>query len=504
MSDTSLLWFRHDLRLADNPALLAAVGRGGPVIPVFIWSPAEEGAWRPGAASRWWLHQSLAQLDASLRERGSRLVVRQGPALETIRELLEESGASAVYWNRRYEPAVIDRDRRVEAALYHDGCLAQSFNSSLLFEPWTVRNRQGAPYQVFSAFWQACLAQHEPDLPQPAPRDIKSPARCPTAVPLRELALEPTIDWPAGLYSSWRPGEIGASDELNRFLDEGLSEYSAARDRPDHVGTSRLSPHLHFGEIGPRQVWWAARNHAGRSDELFITAQEHSPSASEQCYSRQLGWREFAHHLLFHFPRTPEQPLRENFADFPWEHDRQNLRAWQHGRTGYPIVDAGMRELWQTGWMHNRVRMIVASFLVKDLLVPWQDGAAWFWDTLVDADLANNTLGWQWAAGCGADAAPYFRIFNPVSQGEKFDKGGAYVRRWVPELRNLPDRWLHRPWEAPAAVLADAGIELGRAYPRPLVDHQQARARAGGLATNQKRKPFQLNSAKASVGRRAW
>ncbi len=466
MSDATLLWFRLDLRVTDNPALLAVLGQGGPVIPVFIWSPDEEGQWQPGAASRWWLHQSLTQLDALLRERGSRLIVRRGPTLETIRELLVESGAVGVYWNRRYEPAVIDRDRRVKAALHQDGRIAESFNSSLLFEPWTVGTQQGQPYQVFSAFWKACLARQDPETHEPAPNDIRSPRHWPETLPLRALGLEPTIDWAGGLRSNWRPGEAGAIKELNRFLDEGLSEYSTGRDRPDRVGTSRLSPHLHFGEIGPRQVWSAVRGgQDGRAE-------------AGQSYLRELGWREFAHHLLFHFPHTPEQPLRKDFAAFPWEPDRENLRAWQRGRTGYPIVDAGMRELWHTGWMHNRVRMIVASFLVKDLLIPWQQGAAWFWDTLVDAELANNTLGWQWTAGCGADAAPYFRIFNPVTQGEKFDPNGDYVRRWVPELGKMSSEWIHKPWEAPAGLLADAGVKLGTTYPRPIVDHREARVRA--------------------------
>jgi deoxyribodipyrimidine photo-lyase len=455
-----------DLRLEDNAALLATVRPGGPVIPVFIWSPEEEGRWQPGAASRWWLHQSLTQLGASLRERGSRLIIRRGPTLATIRELLKETGATAVYWNRRYEPAVIDRDRRVKAALHHDGRLTESFNSSLLFEPWTVRTQQGQPYQVFSAFWKACLAHREPEATEPAPLEINRPRRWPATVPLRELDLEPAIDWADGLRLGWRPGEAGAIEELDRFLDEGLSEYSTGRDHPDRVGTSRLSPHLHFGEIGPRQVWSAVRG--GR----------HGRSEAGQCYLRELGWREFAHHLLFHFPHTPEQPLRKDFAAFPWEPDRENLHAWQRGRTGYSIVDAGMRELWHTGWMHNRVRMIVASFLVKDLLIPWQEGAGWFWDTLVDADLANNTLGWQWTAGCGAGAAPYFRIFNPVSQGETFDPDGAYVRQWIPELQELPNNWIHKPWETPAHVLTDAGIELGSTYPRPIVDHRLACARA--------------------------
>jgi deoxyribodipyrimidine photo-lyase len=470
-ADGSLLWFRQDLRLADNPALLAAVRHGGPVIPVFIWSPEDEGRWQSGAASRWWLHQSLAQLDASLRQRGSRLIIRRGPTLEALRELLHQSGATAAYWNRCYEPTVIDRDSSVKAALKQVGLMAESLNSSLLFEPWTVRTQKGEPFQVFSAFWKACLGQREPAAPAGAPSHIEPPRHWPATLNLTDLGLEPTIDWAGGLRASWSPGEAGASEQLNQFLTEALSEYPTGRDRPDRRGTSRLSPHLHFGEISVRQIWFAllGRRHGGGI----------RPSAQAICsYTSEIGWREFAHHLLFHFPHTPEQPLRKEFDAFPWELDRKNLRAWQRGRTGYPIVDAGMRELWQTGWMHNRVRMVVASFLVKDLLIPWQEGAAWFWDTLVDADLANNTLGWQWTAGCGADAAPYFRIFNPVSQGEKFDPNGDYVRHWIPELNKLPNEWVHKPWEAPPRVLANAGIVLGRSYPRPIVDHREAGSRA--------------------------
>jgi deoxyribodipyrimidine photo-lyase len=473
MSDksASLLWFRQDLRLADNPALLAAVRRGGPVIPVFIWSPEEEGRWPPGAAARWWLHKSLAQLHASLRQRGSRLIIGRGPTLEAIRELLDQSGATAVYWNRLYEPALIIRDTRVKAALHRDGLIAESFNGGLLFEPWMVRNQESQPYQVFSAFWKACLAQPEPAAPRDAPAHIASPRHWPSTLQLTDLGLEPTIDWAEGLRAAWCPGEAGAFEQLNGFLEEALGGYSAGRDRPDRAGTSRLSPHLHFGEISVRQVWSAVRG----QQPCGVARQS---AESIRVYSSELGWREFAHHLLFHFPHTPEEPLRKEFVDFPWKPDRKALRAWQRGRTGYPIVDAGMRQLWHTGWMHNRVRMVVASFLVKDLLLPWQEGAACFWDTLVDADLANNTLGWQWTAGCGADAAPYFRIFNPVSQGEKFDPNGDYVRHWVPELKWLPNDWIHKPWEAPARVMADAEIELGRTYPLPIVDHKEARTRA--------------------------
>jgi deoxyribodipyrimidine photo-lyase len=465
----SLVWFRQDLRLADNPALLAAHAHGGPIIPVFIWAPEEEGAWPPGAAARWWLHHALGALDADLRERGSRLILRRGPSLETLRKLVDQTGATAVFWNRRYEPALIDRDSRVKAALQQDGRTVRSFNDALLFEPWTVQTQQGQAYQVFTPFWKTCLAGPAPPPPEPAPSCMANPRRWPAALPLAELRLLPKIDWAAGLRATWQPGERGASDQWQRFLENALGKYPIGRNRPDQMGTSRLSPHLHFGEISVRQIWFALR---GRHDRKKL------PAESIRVYGNELGWREFAHHLLFHFPRTSQQPLRKEFAHFPWKPQPDHLRAWQRGRTGYPIVDAGMRELWHTGWMHNRVRMIVASFLVKDLLIPWQDGAAWFWDTLVDADLANNTLGWQWTAGCGADAAPYFRIFNPTSQGEKFDPNGDYVRHWVPELARLPRDWIHKPWEADVRTLAEAGIRLCKDYPHPIIDHGEARARA--------------------------
>jgi deoxyribodipyrimidine photo-lyase len=468
---SSIVWFRQDLRLADNPALLAAVRRGGSVLPVFIWSPEEEGRWAPGAASRWWLHQSLAQLDASLRRRGSRLIIRHGPARETIRELVSQSGATAVYWNRRYEPAAIERDRRIEAALSRDGLIAQSFAACVIFEPSAILTQHGEPYRVFTAFWRACMRRPDPGRPDDEPACIPACQPWPATLGLPELGLEPAIDWAGGIRANWQPGEAGAAEQLDCFLAGVLGEYPAGRDRPDRAGTSRLSPYLHFGEISVRQVWFALNDRrAGSTTDREARAID--------SFSNELGWREFAHHLLYHFPNTPENPLRNEFGAFAWERNPGHLRAWQRGRTGYPILDASMRELWQTGWMHNRVRMVAASFLVKDLLIPWQDGAAWFWDTLVDADLANNTLGWQWSAGCGADAAPYFRIFNPVTQGEKFDPSGTYVRRWIPELARLPAEWVHKPWAAPKPVLAQARIELGRDYPKPLVDHSHARSRA--------------------------
>ena len=467
----TIVWFRQDLRLQDNPALLAALQRGGAIIPVYIWDEAGAGHGRPGAASRWWLHHSLKSLDEALRVRGSRLVLRRGAADQVLHSLRKETGASAVFWNRLYEPAWIARDRTIQTRLTAAGVEAKSFNSALLFEPDAVQNKSGQPFQVFAPFWKHCqtLAVEEP-VKLPA-GGLPAPAKWPSSLELAKLNLLPRLNWDAGLAAAWRPGEVAGMKRLKKFTAGALQDYAGQRDLPELDGTSALSPHLHFGEIGPRQAWAAVRALSldsgvfpvGRGGQVFLT---------------EIGWREFAHHLLFHYPHTPAEPLRREFATFPWRKSASQLRAWQQGLTGYPIVDAGMRQLWQTGWMHNRVRMIVASFLVKHLRISWQEGAAWFWDTLVDADLASNTLGWQWSAGCGADAAPYFRIFNPILQGGKFDAAGGYVRLWVPELNRLPAEFIHQPWQAPAGVLAAAGVRLGRDYPQPIVDHGEARKAA--------------------------
>jgi deoxyribodipyrimidine photo-lyase len=467
----SIVWFRTDLRLADNPALAAAARQDGSVLPVFIWAPDEEGAAAPGAAARWWLHQSLRSLGADLTRQGSRLVIRRGPALDTLRALVGETGATAIHFNRRYEPTVIARDRAIEAALARDGIELTTHNAALLHEPWEITNKEGKPFQVFTPFWKACRQGSTPQAVVAAPCPLRVPLRWPRSLALTDLGLEPPIDWAAGLRAAWQPGEAGAAARLSSFLESGLARYGDDRDRPDMAGTSRLSPHLQFGEISPRQIWHAL-------DAVVASAGTPGLARGADVFARELGWREFAHHLLYHFPETVSAPLRAEFATFPWSDDPQALRAWRRGQTGYPLIDAGMRELWTTGWMHNRVRMVVASFLVKDLLVPWQAGERWFWDTLVDANLANNVLGWQWTAGCGADAAPYFRVFNPTSQGIKFDPAGTYVRRWVPALAKLPAAWLHAPWRAPAAVLADAAVSLGKTYPAPIVDHAAARERA--------------------------
>jgi deoxyribodipyrimidine photo-lyase len=476
---TTLLWFRQDLRLADNPALRSAVAAGEPVIPVYVLAPEEEGSWAPGAASRWWLHHSLQRLANDLEQRGSRLILRAAPdSLGALLALAEETGATRVLWNRRYEPAIVARDRHVKAALRAAGIETQSDNSALLYEPWTVKTKTGSPFQVFTPFWRHCKAQGDPPEPLPAPPRIAWPRQWPESAQLGSFELMPPVDWAEGMREAWVPGSEAAHTLLERFLADGVGGYSTGRDQPGIRGTSRLSPYLHFGEIGPREVWHGVRRHAA---ERRTANQEANWRDSR--FLTELGWREFAHHLLYHFPLTPEQPLRPAYARFPWKSNEPAVRAWQRGLTGYPIVDAGLRELWRTGWMHNRVRMIAGSFLIKDLLVNWTVGARWFWDTLVDADLASNTLGWQWVAGSGADAAPFFRIFNPTSQGLKFDPEGLYVRRWVPEISALPNDWIHQPWAAPPAVLHAAGITLGEHYPHPLVDHEVARRQAlGALA----------------------
>lgn len=453
----AIYWLRRDLRLGDNPALLAALEAAETVLPVFIWSPEDEAEWAPGAAARWWLHHSLAALAGELDRRGSRLLLRTGPAAEALASLVAETGAEAVYWNRLYEPALVARDTAIKARLREAGVSVQSFKAALLFEPWEQSTGKGEPYRVFTPFWKSTLQGPEPHPPQAAPADLKPPARWPRALPLEALDLLPRVRWDDGLATHWTPGEDAAQVRLASWCENGLRDYAAERNRPDHDGTSALSPYLHHGELSPRQAWHAATAQRGAL-----------PEAALECWLRELGWREFAHHVLFHFPRTPTEPMHEKYAAFPWREDHEALlTAWQQGRTGIPIVDAGMRQLWATGWMHNRVRMIVASLLVKNIRAPWQAGARWFWDTLVDADLASNTLGWQWSAGSGADAAPYFRIFNPVLQGEKFDPEGHYVKRWVPELAAVPAARLH----APSATLAPG-------YPGPIIDLKRSRQEA--------------------------
>jgi deoxyribodipyrimidine photo-lyase len=469
-SSPSILWFRQDLRLDDNPAL-AAAARSGAIIPIYIFSPTEEGNWPSGMASRWWLSRSLRSLDKQLQQLGSRLVVRQGSSEKEICEIASATGVRRVFCNRRYEPAAVYQDQRLAAALAKLGIELRHFNGSLLFEPAEILNQEGAPYRVFTSFRNRSLQIPVSAVPDSPPARLSSPSMWPTTVPL-ELVFPPANETLGGrLDSAWTPGEDSAIRQVENFLESPLRNYITDREQPDLDGTSRLSPFLHFGEISPRRIWQ-------RVCEWVQQSSEPGGASAAEAFLRQLIWREFAYYILHHFPQTPERPSHPEFAKFPWRKDERALLAWQEGRTGYPLVDAGMRQLIATGWMHNRVRMIVASFLTKHLLIRWQSGAQWFWEKLVDADLANNIFGWQWAAGCGHDAAPYFRIFNPVLQGQKFDVQGNYIRRWVPELTKVPARWIHQPWSAPSEALAECSVKLGRDYPLPIVEHTNARARA--------------------------
>jgi len=464
MSQTpSIVWLRQDLRLADNPALDAAARTQRPIIVLYVLDDATAGNWRMGAASRWWLHHSLAALGAALSKRASALVLRRGDAGVILPKLARETQANAVYWNRCYEPSAIARDAKLKDTLSRMGVEAHSFNGALLREPWTIKTKADQPFKVYTPFWRA-LAQMEVRAPLPAPKRIASAEHQPSSEVLADWKLLPTRpNWAKGFEPAWTPGEIGAKRALASFLERRLETYAAARNELGLSGTSLLSPHLHFGEISPIQIYAAVGDQRG--GDKFLS---------------EIGWREFSYNLLYHWPRLPEANWKPAFDHFPWRNDPEGLRAWQSGHTGYPLVDAAMRELWSTGYMHNRARMVAASFLSKHLLIDWRLGERWFWDTLVDADLANNAASWQWVAGSGADAAPYFRIFNPVAQGERFDPKGDYIRRWLPELSGLPSAFLHKPWEASPGILAGAGIQLGKDYPHPIVEHAEARRRALG------------------------
>ena len=450
---TAIVWFRRDLRLADHPALTEALRAHDAVLPVYVHAPEEEAPWPPGSASRWWLHHSLAALDADLARRGACLHRVAGPSLDALRRLVAATGADAVYWNRLYDPATTARDATVKQALRADGVDACSFNGALLIEPWDLLTGGGTPYKVFTPYWRNARARLELRPPLPAPHRIDMPP-IEAGAPLKAFGLLPHIAWDAGLAAVWQPGEAGAAQRLETFCAVAVADYPGERDLPSLEGTTRLSPHLHFGEVSPMQVAWA----------LLDAARESAAAGGAESCLRELGWREFSQYLIHHFPHSTERNLNPRFDAFEWcDPDPASLRRWQRGRTGIPIVDAGMRELWTTGWMHNRVRMLVASFLTKNLRVHWSHGARWFWDTLVDADLGNNTQGWQWTAGTGVDASPYFRVFNPVTQGERFDPDGTYVRRWVPELTDFPAGAIHAPWRDP--------VRLGASnYPVPMLD----------------------------------
>jgi len=461
----TIVWFRQDLRLQDNPALIKAAARGQ-IIPIYIWDPSQTR--KIGAASKWWLHHSLQALSKSFSDINISLILRSGHPEQVLTDLVQETGADGLFWNRCYEPDLIARDQKIKSHFKDQGLQVESFNGSLCIEPWEVLNGQGLPYKVYSPFWRAALQKiHFPN--QDKTSELIGHDGKLESDQLEDWQFLPKINWDKDFYEHWQPGEEGAWQKFEAFLENGLSQYKAGRDFPDLKATSFLSPHLHFGEISLPMIW-------RRLDMLSDIKPELQTNIAK--FKSELGWREFNHHLIYHFPETVDQPFRGAFEAFPWGEDDSHLTAWQQGMTGYPFVDAGMRELWHTGTMHNRVRMVVASFLTKHLLIHWKEGEKWFWDTLLDADLANNIAGWQWAAGSGADAAPYFRIFNPTAQGQKFDPDGAYIRRWVPELKNLPTKYLYEPSVAPKSILEEAGIKMGTDYPMPIVDHKMARERA--------------------------
>ncbi len=465
----ALFWFRDDLRLADNPGLAAACASGRPVILLYVLDAESREARAPGAATLWWLDKSLRALAERISAKGGTLILRKGAAEKVVAAVVKETGAEAVFWNRRYTPAR-KIDERIKATLKADGIEVESFNGSLLAEPFAIKTGSGGDFKVFTPFWKAMQASLVIAAAAPEPREIKAGPKL-KSDNIDDWGLHPTKpDWSGGMAEIWTPGEMGARKRMRDFLKEGIDGYAEGRDRPDRNGTSRLSPYLHFGEISPQQAWRAA-THAMEAGE--------APARDVQKFLSEIAWRDFSHHLLYHDPQMGRLSWRRQFEQVEWRKgSKAELDAWKRGQTGYPIVDAGMRQLWATGFMHNRVRMIVASFFAKDLLVHWRHGEQWFWDTLVDADEANNANGWQWTAGTGADAAPYFRVFNPVLQGEKFDPAGDYVRTWIPELAALPAKWVHHPWEAPAGVLTDARVTLGETYPRPILNHDLARKRA--------------------------
>lgn len=463
-----IVWFRKDLRLSDNHALSAAAASGKPVIPLYIRDTQTAQNGPLGAAQGWWLHHSLEALAAAIKACGNALILRSGKPAEVLSDIAGETGADTIYWNRRYDPDGVSTDGPVKQAFQKDGLTVQSFAGQLLHEPSKHLTKGGTPFKVYTAFWKALETEGEPDEPIGRPDNIPALTKTPASEALADWDLLPSKpDWASTFAEVWTPGEAAACERLDTFIDEGLVGYKSARDLPGKSGTSLMSPHLALGEISPAAIWHKTRG-LGRS----------VPTDDLVTFRKELVWREFSYHLLFHNPDLARENLNKRFDDFPWANDEKAFSAWTRGETGYPIVDAGMRQLWRHGYMHNRVRMIAASFLIKDLMIDWRRGERWFRDTLVDADPASNSASWQWVAGSGADAAPFFRVFNPVLQGEKFDPDGDYVRSFVPELEELDAKYIHRPFEAPEKVLEAAGISLGTTYPEPIVNHASARDRA--------------------------
>ncbi|KQT88493.1 deoxyribodipyrimidine photo-lyase [Aurantimonas sp. Leaf443] len=464
-----VVWLRNDLRLDDNPALFHAGETGRPVLALYV---LEEEDVRPlGAAHRWWLHHSLEAFAKSVKKAGAPLVLRRGKAAEIVPEIVEAVGASALFVNRRYETRERAVDDRVEKALGEKASM-ERFTGHLLHDPERIQTKTGGYYKVYTPFLRSFEKAHGPRDPFDPVETLKGfDGRMPKSDTLKDWDLLPTRpDWSKGFAEAWTPGESAAHERFSTFCDDLLDGYVKGRETPGEDGTSRMSPYLRFGEISPHRLWHGAHDVARRRKSI--------PEKALQTFRQELVWRDFNYHILFHFDALPEANFNARFDRMPWRRAKSDLAAWQKGMTGYPIVDAGMRQLWEMGWMHNRVRMIVGSFLTKDLLLDWRAGEAWFWDTLVDGDIGSNTAQWQWIGGSGADAQPFFRVFNPVGQSEKFDKAGDYIRRFVPELAKLPDKAIHAPWQTDEAVLRKAGVELGKTYPKPVVDHSGARQRA--------------------------
>lgn len=469
-NDPALLWLRNDLRFDDNPAMRAAQASGRPVVCLYVLDDDAPGELALGSAQRWWLHHSLAAFQSDLTTRGGALVLRRGQAKDIVPEVAHSIGAAEVFWTRRYMEWQVDVDKALKQALDEAGHKVTTCNGSLLFEPWEIKTKSGDPYRVFTPFWRN-LKTHDVRESLPRTDKLEAPSDLPASDSLDDWNLRPEDpNWAEGFEPVWTPGEKGARTRMRDFLDShGAKEYDNLRNRPDKDSTSRMSPHLHLGEISPVTVWYAMKD---------AIAAGTVPGSHGDSFLSEIAWREFSYVLLYFNPAMTDEPLMGKFKEFEWNTDKQALKAWQRGTTGYPIVDAGMRQLWREGWMHNRVRMIVGSFLVKDLLIHWREGMMWFWDCLVDADPASNTAGWQWIAGCGADAAPFFRVFNPTSQGEKFDPEGDYVRKYVPELQDMPKKHIHEPAAAPREILKSAGVQLGDSYPRPIVNHKERREEA--------------------------
>lgn len=462
-----IVWFRKDLRIHDNPALWQA-SRDGNIIPVFIWSPSEEEDYSGSAASLWGLHHSLVALEKKLAEKGLQLIYRSGESLEELKQIIYETNASALYYNERYEPNIVEKDKKINLVMSSENINVHTFHSYLLFPPYNIKNKQDNPYQVFTSFYKSIL---DNPVRRPAPyiETNKGIERKIDSLGVDDLNLLPKTRWDEKFHSYWEPGEDGAIKQYEKFMDDGIDFYKSGRDIPSESNVSRLSPYLTWGNISVRAIWHSIEKRA-----LTYT----SINESYEAFKRQLIWRDFAYHQLIHFPQFNKRPLRSQFENFPWLNNEMDFTKWKKGLTGYPLIDAGMRELIETGIMHNRVRMVVASFLTKHLLISWQKGYDFFSETLVDFDVANNAMGWQWVAGCGIETAPYFRIFNPVLQSEKFDKEGYYIRKWIPALANLPPEYIHKPWEAPEEILQVANVELGKTYPEPMIDHMLARKRA--------------------------